>query len=167
MAEAFMDVGLHEILAHHDGCAVGTIDDVLPMISISWRNIFVDPLKQPPTLGLDFVRAARDTTATTYAVAPAPNNGNEKREATLFLAQNLGKLGLGGVVWDCVSTLQVSAPVQYCTCTLYNTVGLYCLAAVRAGQSCCSNLESQHTQPSALRFHIQQTLAANELFNEC
>lgn len=79
-------------------------------LSISWREIFKTTAGWPPTLGLDFLRAAQHTTTTTYELegacggeGPGKDSGRNNEEAKLTLGQDLGKLGLGAVVWDCVS----------------------------------------------------------------
>lgn len=72
----------------------------------SWRNIFEHPTEGPPTLGLDFLRAVQHTTTTKYGLRGRRGGmwiGGEEEDATLTLGQDLGKLGLGAVVWDCVS----------------------------------------------------------------
>lgn len=79
-------------------------------VSISWREIYKTTAVWPPTLGLDFVRAAQNTTTTTYELGKACGgegagkcSRRNKEQAMLILGQGLGNLGLGAVVWDCVS----------------------------------------------------------------
>ena len=89
-----------------------------------WQDIYHTP-REPrafsnvnhngaPTLGLDFLRASEGTITITYTLGSSGNNfegkdkdedkdEDETQEATLVLSQDLGKLGLGAVVWDCVS----------------------------------------------------------------
>jgi len=82
--------------------------------SPSWRDIFAaDPQaldeESPPTLGVSFLRASRHTTTIEYTLAVVRSEGSSKggtslgKHATLTLGQDLRKLGLGAVVWDCVS----------------------------------------------------------------
>lgn len=81
----------------------------------SWREIFENAVQGPPTLGLDYLRASKDTTTLRYtlqATREGPWKYDDDEEdhacATLTLRQDLGKLGLGAVVWDCVSVLTVT-----------------------------------------------------------
>lgn len=86
----------------------------------SWRDIFKSTIKGPPTLGLDFLRASKDTTTVRYNLQ-APREGPWKYDhdedhssyATLTLLQDLGKLGLGAVVWDCVSVISLKSNFVY------------------------------------------------------
>lgn len=76
----------------------------------SWREIFaVDGAGAgsiSPTLGVNFMRAAQNTRTIKYSLA-ACRGGSSKDScseyATLTLGQDLRNLGLGAVVWDCVS----------------------------------------------------------------
>lgn len=75
----------------------------------SWRNIFaVAPAAcgPVPKLGVNFLRAAQDTTTVAYALAACPkipSTDDPGEPATLTIGQDLRNLGLGAVVWDCVS----------------------------------------------------------------
>lgn len=72
----------------------------------SWATIFEHPAEGPPTLGLNFLSATKDMITIKYALAPfsgASRGSKEKEEGSLILGQDLAALGLGGVVWDCVS----------------------------------------------------------------
>lgn len=74
--------------------------------SCHWRDIFGPYPRNtsPPTLGLDFTRAAENRAVVTYnlSVGQDCEDGDNVQEATLVLGQDLVKLGLGAVVWDCV-----------------------------------------------------------------
>lgn len=80
----------------------------------SWRKIFHYPFDQAPTLGINFVRASQEATTTTYPVAQAAPEGAYDRgeTATIHLGQDLANLGLGGVVWDCVSNAMCEGYVR-------------------------------------------------------
>lgn len=115
------------------------IDDDRPMCDAesiglhdcSWREIFKHKVKGAPTLGLDFLRASKDTTTLRYKLeAPrkGPWNNEEDSHATLTLQQDLGKLGLGAVVWDCVSVQSVEVP----------------LVPVRASRTCRHYIGNRH-----------------------
>lgn len=76
----------------------------------SWRNIFAvasAACGPVPKLGVNFLQAAQDTTTVKYALATSQRSSstNEPYEpATLTLGQDLRHLGLGAVLWDCVSS---------------------------------------------------------------
>lgn len=88
---------------HKDDC------DGRDMPSWAWENIFaVAPgAGQPPGLGVNFMRATQHTINVEYALATVHGNSRNisrgEERAMLTLGQDLGKLGLGAVVWDCVS----------------------------------------------------------------
>lgn len=77
----------------------------------SWREIFAVARcgagSTPPTLGVNFVRAVQNIITIEYTLAAYRGGGSLKgsrsENATLTLGQDLRKLGLGAVVWDCVS----------------------------------------------------------------
>lgn len=74
--------------------------------SVSWREIFQKQALGPPSLGLDFLHALEDTAKIKYGLRArreGPRKDGRSDVATLILGQNLGKLGLGAVVWNCVS----------------------------------------------------------------
>lgn len=74
--------------------------------SCHWRDIFgPNPGNtSPPSLGLDFTRAAEKRAVVTYTISVGQDCGDvdNVKEATLVLRQDLVKLGLGAVVWNCV-----------------------------------------------------------------
>lgn len=54
------------------------------------------------------MRAVQNSTTTRYGVGarregPQKDGDEEQSQSALILGQDLGKLGLGAVVWDCVS----------------------------------------------------------------
>lgn len=74
----------------------------------TWRVIFDQRMEDPPTLGLDFVHANQQSRTIVYNKVPwriDPPDAEKAEEATLLLGQNLGELGIGAVVWDCVSAV--------------------------------------------------------------
>lgn len=82
-------------------------DDCYARSMSSWENIFaVAPAAGKISLGCSFVRATQQTANVEYTLAAVhgdpPKDGHGER-ATLTLGQDLCKLGLGAVVWDCVS----------------------------------------------------------------
>lgn len=74
--------------------------------SCHWRDIFGPNPRNtsPPSLGLDFTRAAEKRAVVTYTISVGQDyeDGDNVQEAKLVLGQELVKLGLGAVVWDCV-----------------------------------------------------------------
>lgn len=89
---------------HEDDCDIGSTS--------SWRQIFAvarrfGAASTSPTLGVNFMRAAQTSTTIKYSLAAcrgdSAKEGSCSENATLTLGQDLRKLGLGAVVWDCVS----------------------------------------------------------------
>lgn len=81
-----------------------------PKYTSSWHNIFaVAPAagEPPPELGVNFIRATQQTINTEYTLTTVHGNSRKssrgEKSAMLTLGQDLRKLGLGAVVWDCVS----------------------------------------------------------------
>ncbi|CAN0008678.1 unnamed protein product, partial [Ectocarpus sp. 13 AM-2016] len=76
--------------------------------SSSWKEIFAVDHGSVPQLGVNFVRATQDMATVKYALANIRSQGLARygpvQHATLTLRQDLRNLGLGAVVWDCVSS---------------------------------------------------------------
>lgn len=76
--------------------------------SCSWKEIFAVDHGSVPQLGVNFVRAAQDVATVKYSLANTRSQGlagdSPVQHATLTLGQDLRNLGLGAVVWDCVSS---------------------------------------------------------------
>lgn len=91
----------------------------------AWREIFRTSPAGHPTLGLDARRAAQDVVDVCFAMGshnilqtgkdPCPQHDGVSGNAVLTLRQDLGNMGLGGVVWKCVSLLSASRASQHRT----------------------------------------------------
>lgn len=105
---------------YDEGCPPQGAQKILPICheddchdtgSKSWREIFAVARVGAgpaywPTLGVNFMRATQNTTIIRYnrvACCGGSPKGSCSDYATLTLGQDLRKLGLGAVVWDCVS----------------------------------------------------------------
>lgn len=104
---------------HEDDCNnIGSIRSTSP-----WRQIFAPPRcgagSSSPTLGANFMRASQATTKIKYNLAALcgdlAKEGSRSKNATLTLGQDLHKLGLGAVVWDCVSGPTSSTKISGCS----------------------------------------------------
>ena len=104
---------------HEDDCNnIGSIRSTSP-----WRQIFAPPRcgagSSSPTLGANFMRASQTTTKIKYNLAALcgdlAKEGSRSKNATLTLGQDLHKLGLGAVVWDCVSGPTSSTKISGCS----------------------------------------------------
>lgn len=104
------------------------------MSASSWREIFVVAAcrragSTSPTLGVNYMRAAQKTTTVKYSLAAhhggSSNKGSCSEYATLTLGQDLRKLGLGAVVWDCVSGTTIKPSSIYIRTTIPMSLAVF------------------------------------------
>lgn len=105
--------------------------------SSSWKEIFAVDHGSVPQLGVNFVRAAKDVATVKYSLANTRLHGlagdGPVQHATLTLGQDLRNLGLGAVVWDCVSPRQNS-------CQVFKSTGANCLMDIRLASYANTNI---------------------------
>lgn len=90
-------------------------------VSLKWREIFQQRAADVPTLGLDYLRAKKETRTIKFKIASSSGNSTDgyiEKDSTLMIRQDLAKFGIGGVVWDCVSR------VRWDSCVCGATTGI-------------------------------------------